>query len=262
MNAVDEHILMWLAVSDLTPWAKCQRRLDTKRAQKIADDFDSDKFGIPVVMHRDAAWLIIDGQHRIAALHLLGWDDQRVQCQVYENISDEEAAKVFSGRNESVRIQPVPRFRAAVVMGDHDAVEIDRIVQAAGLAVSDSWAHAAVRAVGALHKVYRPNGTERPEILRQTLRVIRDAWGVGQDAMQGALIAGIGLFLARYEDVDMVVLRRKLAATPGGPHGLIANARTVQKMNGGSIPTAVAILTVTEYNKGRRTKQLPPYVQS
>src|SRR5262245_64795158 len=76
-----------------------QREFRQAHADKLAADLDLDKLGLPIVNHRDSHFWVCDGQHRIAALKLFGFSDEdKVDCVVYENLSDSEMAELFLGR--------------------------------------------------------------------------------------------------------------------------------------------------------------------
>lgn len=261
MKATGSHKLEWITVRDLHPWSRCQRPLDAKRAARIAADFDPDLLGIPVVMVRDGAYWILDGQHRIEALRLLGWSEQMVQCEVLDGITDARAAKLFGGRNDDVSLQALPRFTAAVVAGEADAVAVNEIVESVGLRVAIAHDDG-VAAVKALMGVYRPRSGKATngDALRNTLEIIKASWGASRETMQAPLISGLGMVFTRHNGgVDKNVMRQKLARYPGGASGLIGDARGVRQVFGGSLPHAVATIAVSEYNKSKRTQRLPDW---
>lgn len=255
------HKLEWIRVGDLQPWTRCQRKLDERRAATIAAEFDPDKFGIPLVMARGRRRLVVDGQHRVAALRILEWDDQLIECEIHKGLTDAQAADLFIGRNTTVRVPAVPRFKAAVVAGNPDAIAINEMVESFGLAVAHNGNNA-ISAVKALERVYRPVSTNGPfpKALHSTLSVMAGAWGATHETMQGALIDGIGRVFVTYGDlVDLNTARHKLARIPGGASGLIGDARGLRRLVGGTLTDGIAALVVTAYNKGRRSQKLPKW---
>lgn len=254
------HSLQWLRVGDLRPHPRVQRsKFSPTRAARIAANLDPEKFGLLTVMACGEDLWIIDGQHRHGALLILGWQDQLVECLVYEGLSETEAAKVFRSQSSRTAVTALDDFMVALIEGDADAIAIKRIVESMGSNIGNGTG---VSAVLALQRVYRPKGQaeSQPDALRTTLSIIAEAWGITRESMQGSLIDGIGrVVLAHDGAINLSDMRRKLARLSGGPSGLIGTARSVRDMFGGALPDAVATIVVNEYNKGRRSKKLPDW---
>ena len=244
--------LRWVTVSDLLVNPRAQRELRPGWAAQIASDFDPDRFQPPLVSLRDGEHYVIDGQHRVEALRIMGWDDQSVQCWVYENKSEAEEADLFLWHNNRKAVSAYDKFQIGVVAERADEQEINRIVLANGLKVSTS--DSGIRAVGALRKVY----AHGPKVLGRTLRIVRDSYG--DAGLDGHVIEGIGLLAARYNgELDDKTAIGKLASARGGIGALNSKAYTFRKMYGKPLPQCVAASAVEIINSGRGGKKLPSW---
>lgn len=242
--------LRWVTVSDLTINERAQRDLRPGWAAQIANDFDPDRFQPPLVSLRDDEFYVIDGQHRVEALRILGWDDQQVQCWVYENKTEAEEADLFLWHNNRKTVTAFDKFQIGVVAEREVEQDINRIVLANGLKVSHS--EDGIRAVGALRKVY----SYGPKVLGRTLRIVRDSYG--RDGLEGHVIEGIGLLCARYNgELNDDAAIGRLSSARGGIGALNSRAYVTRKTFGKPLPQCVAAAAVEIINAGRGGKKLP-----
>ena len=85
-------------------------------------------------------------------------------------------------------------------------------------------------------------------------------WSQRSGRIQGSLIEGLGRMLAKYgRDVDLDDLAKRLAGVPGGPDGLVGNARGQQLTRTGNLSKSVARVITNLYNQRRRTTSLPEW---
>lgn len=261
---IEEAHTVWLPINTLIIDPTIQRPLDEKRAQRIADGFDADAFGIIHVSQReDGSRIIVDGQHRVAGVRLLGWIDQRVECKVYSGISRAEEARLFVKLNESVKVQPIPKFNARVVANERVAVAIQRILADNHWRVAIGQSPGCFMAVTAAETVYNGDrgrlGSDGPKALALTLRTITEAWGHDPAGANAYIVRGLGLLYTRHPELDRAALTRKLSAYPGGPSALIGAAKGLHSFRGGTLPQAVAEVIVELYNKKRTAGRLPDW---
>ncbi len=246
--------LQWVPIEKMKVSTVAQRRFDDGWAATLTSTFDIEKLGYPVLSHRDDAFYIIDGQHRIAALKGIGYGDQNVQCEVYEGLTEAQEAAMFDGRNARKNVKPFDTFRIRIVAGRDEESDIDRIVRANGLRISENDAEGSIGAVGALRKVYRMN----PVVLGRTLRIVRESFG--DRALNGKVIEGVGLVCHRFNgainDTDAV---DRLTKVGGGVNGLMHNAQRIRANTGHPLPQCVAGAVVEVLNRGRGGKKLPSW---
>jgi len=257
----------WLPISALNGDPAYQRPLNEKRAQDIADNFDPHAFGFFTVSKReDGTFWLIDGQHRKAALLLMGWkESQQAECKVFTGLSRQEEAALFFEINDYLNLGYLDRFRARVESGQQCAVAIDHIIRNAGYTVSKLTGPGNLSAVQACEFVYtgrgtRTSGRDHAGVLKATLEVIRAAWGLNPDGVRGPIIQGIGRVILRDGDaIDRANLSSKLASFEGGPEALIGLAKGLKAAHGGRMTESVSELVIATYNKGRRVTKLEPW---
>lgn len=245
--------LRWVAISEMKVSPRAQRQFKPAQADEYAADFDLEALGYPVVNLRDGYFWIVDGQHRIAALKLIGWGDQQVQCEAYEGLSEAEEAELFLRRDNRRAIATFPKFAIGVVAGRKEECDIDRIVQEQNLTISRS--RTGIGAVGSLRRVYRRGG---PEVLARTLQIIRDAYG--DAGFKAAIIDGVGLVCQRYNgQLNAQKAVERLSCARGGMNGLLNQSQVLKKQTGNSHPQCVAAAAVEIINTGRGGTKLTPW---
>jgi hypothetical protein len=232
-----------------------QRDVNQARVDKLAAHFDLEQLGNPTVNLRDGHYWIIDGQHRIEALRQLDFGGYDIECWTYEGLTEDEEAEKFLKLNDVLTVDVFYKFRVGVQAGRPDEVEIQRIITSLGLAVTRAKSEGAVRAVGTLRRVYTRSGSD---VLERTLRTVRDAYG--DAGLEAPIIDGIGHLIGRYDGVvdDDVVIER-LSRAHGGPSGLLAKAKVLQRQTGSVLGQCVAAAAVETINRGRGGRKLPDW---
>ena len=232
--------------------------LDERRAEHIALNFDPDQVGIFTISEREnGRFVVIDGQNRLHALRLMGWDGQKVECHVYRGLTKKREAEIFLGLSETRNHKHGDRFHARITAGDPVACAIKKSVIAAGYAIERSARDGGIAATSALEDVYRGKGLkvqgQNPQALDDTLLVVTAAWGQTAQAVSGLMLRGIGAFFLRYDGViDRERLVRKLSATKGGPKGLTLRGKGKKDIHGGTLSIGIADYLTGEYNRGLR----------
>lgn len=244
-----EKRLEWVPIGRMRMSPRAQRSHNSPssraRIDYIANHFDPDKFGTPVVSFRDDVYWVIDGGHRCIALLQMGWADQSVQCWTYHELDESDEADKFLSLNDIKPVSAMDRFQRSIVAKRETETDIDRIARAADLSIGSG--SESIGCVGAVTKTYRNGG---PRVLATTMRIIRDAYGL--PGFSAKVTEGIGLFVANYENVYAEgTLIQKLSAKKGGVNGLIGEAERIKGKFGVSLAVGVAAATVETYNGGR-----------
>lgn len=242
--------LEWVWVKDLHIEESAQQPYNEGRASRIAAEFDPDKFGVPIVSKRGGKLYVVDGQHRIGALRIMGWGDQQAQCWVYDNLTVSEEADRFLGHNDRKAVQSFDKFRVAVTAGYEAECDINRIVLLQGLKVARSG-EGAISCTEALKRVYR----QGPDVLARTLHIVYESYG--DSGLRGFVVDGIGLMCARYNgDLPSDKAIERLGSVRGGLGSLETKAYSLRKQLGASLPQCVAGAAVDIINGGRGGKKL------
>lgn len=254
--------LRWVPLKDIQVSPAAQREFRQARVDRLAADFDPEQMGYPTVNRRDdGSYFMIDGQHRTSAYaQWLGegnWDDQSIQCQLYEGMTEEEEAETFLKLNDNLAVTAFDRFRIGVCAGRTMEVDINAIVQAHKLRIarnkSTDPTKGTVRCVGTLVRLYKRS----PENLGRSLRV---AWyAYGQDGLEEPILEGLSLVISRFPHVNDTNFARALDFK----HGLEALDRKAQEYRlrvNALRGQCVAAAAIDLYNQAQgryRTKKLP-----
>lgn len=244
--------LRWVPLCDIVVNPLAQRDLNQAWVDHLTANMDLEQIGSPVLSFRDGNYYCMDGQHRVEALRQCGFDDEKIQCWVYEGLGSAEEADRFLKLNEVKTVPAIPKFRAAVHAGRSVEADIDRVVRSVGCVISPDKVPGGIRAVGTLGRVYGRGG---PGTLARTLRIIRDAYG--DEGFEGSVIDGIGHLCARYNgdlnDDEAVI---KLGKAHGGVSGLLNKAEVLRRQTGNQKAHCVAAAAVEIMNSGRGGKKL------
>jgi hypothetical protein len=244
----------------IPPALVTQRQFRKAHGDSLAADLDLNKLGFPIINHRDGNYWVLDGQHRIYALRQNGFENELLDCEVYEDLSDSEAADIFLGRDARRAISTFDKFHVACTAGHKDANDIRRIVESNGLKISQSRDEGCIGAISALQKVYDRSGDV---VLAQTIRVLKNAFAGDPTAFDPSLVQGVGLVFNRYNgktnEKDMT---SRLSTTAHGVRGLLRRAESQRERTGNSKAQCVAATVVDTYNRGlgpRAADRLPAW---
>lgn len=177
----------------------------TSFVDKIVHNFDPALVGTLCLSERSRTkFAVIDGQTRAEGMKRLGL--VVAPAIVYVNLTRQQEAALFAKfQTERRGMTSATRFKAQVIAGDTHAGIIDAIVKDCGFAVNHSSEPNALKAVAAMEFVYWGTFGRKgksvqpdPDLLRDTLYVIRQAWPKLPDTAKSAvMIRGLGFFLAR-----------------------------------------------------------------
>ena len=243
--------LRWVWIKDLHIEPTAQRGFIIGHASKLAAEFDPDKFGIPLVSDRGDKLHVVDGQHRVEALRIMGWGDQQIQCWVFEGLTIAQEADLFLGHNNSKAVQSYDKFRTAVTAGHEIECDINRIVLMKGLKIARSG-EGAIKSTEALKRVYKLG----PDVLAKVLHIASESYG--DAGLQGFVIVGIGLLCGRYGDeLQSSVAIDRLGGARGGLSALETKAYSLNKSTGHPLPECIAGAATHIINGGRGANKLP-----
>lgn len=107
---------------------------------KIAKNWNDDKCAILQVSYRPELdkYAIIDGQNRWNAAIKAGIT--HLVCQIYENLTLEEEAKIFAEQNDNVaKISSADKFKSLLIMGDEISLQIKDLCDKFGISIRKTY---------------------------------------------------------------------------------------------------------------------------
>jgi len=245
-------------VGDLWVDPNVQRSLRKARVARIAGEFKPEAIGVLTTSYRSPKRIhVIDGQHRYRAAEAAGYTGL-IQTMQYNGLTIPQEAALFRLLNETEKVSRIDQFLVRCVEQNPDSMAIAGYLADHGWTVgpADGSGQSRLTAIASLERIYALS----PEAAESTLNVLTVAYGHRPAAVQGSLLEGLGRMLARYgRDVELDDLARRLASVPGGPDGLVGNARGQSMTRTGNLSTQVARVITNLYNQRRRTTALPEW---
>lgn len=236
-----------------------QRALIPARRKAIAEKLDLDGLGVITVSERDnGEMVVLDGQHRLAALDYHDMGEWEVDCHIYRGLTVAQEAALFRRLNDTRKITPFDDFSKALTEGDAQSLALNEIIQQHGLRVTASGGDGQVTCITKLRQLYvSNNGVADGATLDEVLGVVLDAWGLHYPAVEKSILGGAAIVLSTYgKELDHATLVEKLAKVKGGPSGLLGQARLFRDFRTAPMDRLVASVIVQVYNKGRTTRKL------
>jgi hypothetical protein len=151
-------------------------------------------------------YAVVDGQTRREGLLHHEWT--MALALIYTGLTKGQEAKLFADlQRERRNIATYYRFRAALLAGEEEAVNIQNIVEQAGFTTGPNVGKdGAISAIANLEKLYRRS----PELLERSLTIFKEAWR-DRFVPNGDLLGGMGWFLEQYPDSNDETLARRLS---------------------------------------------------
>jgi hypothetical protein len=232
-----------------------QRPVAWEFVRKLAATYDESLVGtIDVARRSPSRFAILDGQLRFEATKLVG--KGTVWASVYAGLDLQSEARFFLHKNKDRKaIHPYYTFRARVASGDPDAVETERLVQAAGYQISisavkaDTPSENVIQAVAAVEEGYRRKRPDGSPALLPALETMR-ATTLGRPQGNSALlIRGLSMVYAAADNggVDPEIVREVMAEL--GPELVLGRARDLSRSSGGNMAYSTAKVITAAYNR-------------
>ncbi len=251
-----------IAQMRIPPALVTQREFRKAHGDRIAAELDLNQLGYPIINHRDGNYWVVDGQHRVYALRQNGFENDQLDCEVYENLTDAEAADIFLGRDARKPIPLYDKFHVSCTAGHRRERDIQRVVEANGQKISRNNDEGGISAVGALTAVYDRSGDT---VLGQVIRAINLGFGGDPMAFDRSIVEGLGLVFNRYNgSTNEKQLGGRLSELRHGARELIRKAEAIRVRTGNQKKQCIAAAVVDIYNKGeapRSKDRLPSWWQ-
>jgi hypothetical protein len=234
-----------------------QRDVDPKRVAKMAAEFDRRLVGVLEVSKRpDTRFAILDGQHRHATLLQVEGDDALLVCQVYEELTEQDEARLFHEINaRRKQLNFWDRWKSRRAAGDERVLAIEQVLANHGLQVHPSVGDGNIAATQALEVIVDEIG--ELWLLDSVVVVLLSAFGRRREAFDGAILQGLAYVLAVYppDELDRDRLVTQLSDLP--VRQLLAKAAGMREVHRGTRPRLCAAVIVEQYNRGRGSKVAP-----
>jgi Family of unknown function (DUF6551) len=225
-----------------------QKEFRESRAQQMALNFKIEGLGRLIVNHRDGVFLIIDGCHRHYALLKNDFGSYDIECEVYENLSDEEMAQVFLLHAKRRVMAQFEKFNVNCEANTPRECEIRRVVESNKLKISREREVGCVSAVAALIRVYDACGSK---MLGMVLRTLNRAFAGDYAAFDGPLMEAIGQVFNRYNGrTSEDLLTERLSTAQGGVRAIYRRAENQRVRTGNQRVPCIAAAIVELYNRG------------
>jgi len=247
-----------IKVSDLMVDYTYQRLPVRGKIAKIVKSFDPDLLGVVICSMRENGEIaIIDGSHRYHALVKLGLEHLNINALVYIGLSLEDEAKIFALSNqEHTKPSTVDIFKAGIVSGDKLTLAINDILIKNGYYVGVGPGNNKIRALVTLKRIYTNAGAD---VLDQTIRIIKAAYGSNSDVMRDQLMSAVAVILYRYKNIDEKRMVQALLKF-GNPISLLANANAMLPSSSTAITyTSLPYLIVQKYNTKLKSNRLADF---
>lgn len=138
----------WVNIAEVQICPLAQRDYDPGLAAQIAADFSPAGFGFPVISVRGGVSYVVDGQHRIAAKKIRDEDDEKILCECFTGLSEQQEAELFLLRNHRKSTSVFDKFRIGLTAGRKTEAEINDVVTDAGCRIAISSTAGSIRRWG------------------------------------------------------------------------------------------------------------------
>lgn len=249
-----------IPVTDMFADPTYQRELDTRRAERMARDWNRRLVGVLEVSDRGETaiprYAIINGQHRWAAARTVDAAMQ-LAATVHTGLTPQGEAKLFFDIDAKTKqLTNWDRWYARRAAGDPIVTDIEKIVDSCGLSVSHHPGTKNIQCCSALERIWTRHG---PDYLADTIVLTLDVWPGDDQAKKAVVLEGISLILDRYALAPLDSGRLADAMSDLTPRQLHARARDLQDSGTkGNFPQLIARVLVTAYNRRPGKGKLNP----
>jgi len=177
-----------------------QRKIDTARVDRIADNFDARLVNEVKVSNRDGKFYVFDGAHTLSALKRVhGDDDFLVDCKVFYGLTYEDEAYLFALQSgESKDVAFGVRLRALLASSSDEAVAFKKATAEGGFDLAENNSNASQHTIAALAKAYKLYKDYGAEQYKEILSLIGATWGGAAWSVTSYILGGVAVFLREY----------------------------------------------------------------
>lgn len=170
---VTEFKMEYIQAGDLLLDHSYQRPFRASNARRLAEAWDWSQFAPLVGSRRNGHVYVTEGQHRLGALKMMGYEGL-IPVMTRKGITVQQEAKQFLAQDARLSISRVDKHPALLIALDPTALGVQAVLDVVHVTVSTSAGPERCAAPNELYRVYREYG---PDVLQQTLLTIRKVWG-------------------------------------------------------------------------------------
>lgn len=244
---------MELINSSLIDITTYQRKLDKKKVDRIAAEFNERIANEPKLSYREGKYYVFDGQHTVAARKQLnGCMDVDIVCKVFYDMSEKEEALLFAEQT-GVSSKPTPgiTLRAKKIGNDIATLSFIKINEDLDIqpSYSDVRGKYRLRCITTARKEYDKIGAKQ---YKEAMKIIVDSWkGRSVSFVTEVVVAVCGFVNIYYGEYNRKKFVKKLSITD--PYDIVKAARTIGE-DGGKKKALTWLLEV--YNNENHTDPL------
>lgn len=192
-------IVRSIPAKDLKIHPTAQRALVPTKLKQIEKSFDLDAIGTLHAVEYSidgvfGTWLV-DGQHRATLLMSQGLGDWEVSVMVHTDVkTDAQASRLFLRLNDRSVVGGYDKYLNELRSGASAVSSMTKIVEARGLRIDRYNGGRAISAITSLRAAW---ALDAGQSLALALKIIEDAWSFKGASLEGKLIEGLSVFLAR-----------------------------------------------------------------
>lgn len=256
---------LWVPVGVMFA-APYERPLSQHKVDHILAHWDLRAVGVLYLSERRvehstlSSFAILDGRHRREAASQKGVET--LPALVYTGLSYAAEADLYVKFATVHQQSALDRFRARIQAGEHQAVEIQNIVeQETELQLPLATTVGGTGYLNCVFTLERLHQQFGGALLRHTCQVLAAAYGNQQRGWNSTVLNGMGHFMARYQDHpnfrEERLLEKLRAVTPESlllEAHMRARALRYQDARG-----AIGITVLEMYNEGLRSNKLPDW---
>ena len=180
--------------------AEYQRKLNIPNVEKMSAEFTELIANPPKVSYRDGHYFVFDGQHTIVTRRAMnGGQDLPIICKVYEGLTEEEEAMLFSRQTGvSTPLTAGAELRAALVGKDPESLAFVKATESTGLQLGlDSYrAPWKIICIRTAFKEYKTYGAD---LYKEALTMLAKGWEGDPDSLRSGILQGMVRFVALYQ---------------------------------------------------------------
>lgn len=178
-----------------------QRSLDTRRVNRIVEEFDPNLVNPIKVSYREGKYWVIDGHHTMAALIAKNnGKDLLVDCRVFYGMTWLDEVNLFLEQNGkySRTVNINDKLRAMNNAGDPSISKMVKLTEKAGFVISFNG-HKGNNRIVALSTLCKAFSNLTEDEYGEYLALLKKTWGGVQDSLSREILQGTFVFYKTYK---------------------------------------------------------------